>query len=164
MTVAGRLRRLWPPILAGLASFGLLTAAAPAPTAAAACQFGLGFKVLRDAIPTQVGDCLEDESHDPTSGDALQRTTAHHGDGGLLVWRKADNWTAFTDGAQTWINGPAGLAFRSNDQRYNWEADASGFPQPPATGSRCGTERWPVKTLSDPRAASVDLTPHSMGV
>jgi len=28
----------------------------------------------------------------------------------VLVWRKADNRTAFTDGYRTWINGPRGPA------------------------------------------------------
>ena len=48
----------------------------------------------------------------------LQQTT-----GGLLVWRKADNWTAFTDGYRTWINGPNGLVQRLNTERFEWEAD-----------------------------------------
>ena len=66
----------------------------------------LGFAALRAQVgPATVGDCLEDEHANPANGDALQRTT-----GGLLVWRKADNWTAFTDGYHTWINGLAGLA------------------------------------------------------
>ena len=51
-------------------------------------------------------------------GDSVQQTT-----GGLLVWRKADNWTAFTDGYRTWINGPNGLQQRLNTQRFEWEAD-----------------------------------------
>ena len=56
-----------------------------------------------------MGGCLEDERFNPQNGNAEQRTG-----GGLLVWRKADNWTAFTDGAITWISGPAGLVSRSN--------------------------------------------------
>jgi hypothetical protein len=103
------------------------------------------------ASPQLVGSCIEDEHHDPQSGDALQRTT-----GGLLDWRKADNWTAFTDGARTWINGPSGLAYRLNDQLFSWEADAAAFPPTPNAGPRCGTERWPVKTLSDPQASAVN--------
>jgi hypothetical protein len=82
-----------------------------------ACGFRLGFRALHDAIPELVGDCLEDEQHNPENGDGLQRTTR-----GLLVWRKADNWTAFTDGATTWINGPEGLASRPNADRFPWEA------------------------------------------
>jgi hypothetical protein len=40
------------------------------------------------------------------------------------VWRKADNWTAFTDGYRTWVNGPAGLVRRLNTERFPWEGDA----------------------------------------
>src|SRR5438045_279177 len=123
------------------------------------CQFVLGFATLRElASPQLVGTCREDEHHGP-AGDALQQTTE-----GLLVWRKADNWTAFTDGDHTWINGPGGLAYRSNQQRFEWEADASGFSRPPTTGPRCGAERWPVKTLSDSAAGSIELSPHSNSV
>ena len=86
--------------------------------AAAECQFVLGFKTLRDLIGHEiVGECLENEHHG-ANGDALQQTT-----GGLLVWRKADNWTAFTDGYRTWINGPNGLVQRLNTERFAWEAD-----------------------------------------
>ena len=80
----------------------------------------LGFKALRDLIGHDiVGECLENEHHG-ANGDALQHTT-----GGLLVWRKADNWTAFTDGYRTWINGPNGLVQRLNTERFEWEADYS---------------------------------------
>ncbi|HEY8741608.1 MAG TPA: hypothetical protein VIU62_00800 [Chloroflexota bacterium] len=54
----------------------------------------------------------------PLLGDAQQHTTA-----GLTAWRKADNWTAFTNGYRKWINGPQGLAKRLNTQRYSWEAN-----------------------------------------
>lgn len=70
-----------------------------APTSAQAaplCQFSLGFATLHDLIPATVGSCLTDEQHNPANGDAIQQTT-----GGMLVWRKADNWTAFTDGYRT---------------------------------------------------------------
>jgi zinc/manganese transport system substrate-binding protein len=74
-------------------------------------------------IPNQVGTCLDNESFNPDNGDTLQHTT-----GGLLVWRKADNWTAFTDGYQTWINGPNGLQQRPNNERFSWEFNADGLP------------------------------------
>jgi hypothetical protein len=80
------------------------------------CEFRLGFKLLHDSIPEVVGGCLENEHHNPLNGDALQRTS-----GGLLVWRKSDNWTAFTNGSRTWINGPEGLQSRLNDARFGWE-------------------------------------------
>jgi sortase (surface protein transpeptidase) len=88
------------------------------------CQFVLGFQALHDLIPAEVGDCTDDESHNPANGDALQ-----HSSGGLLVWRKADNWTAFTDGSHTWVNGPNGIQERLNTQRFSWEANPDGLPQ-----------------------------------
>ena len=102
--------------LLGFALFLLL----PTSVAAAECQFVLGFNTLRDIVGHDiVGECLEDE-HYEVNGDSLQQTT-----GGLLVWRKADNWTAFTDGYRTWINGPNGLQERLNTQRFAWEGDRS---------------------------------------
>jgi hypothetical protein len=104
-------------------------AAAPAQTqvGSADCQFVLGFKALRDMIPDKVGTCKASEHHNPTNGDGLQETAGVEGKGGLMVWRKADNWTAYTDGYRTWINGPAGLQMRLNTQRFAWEPDASQF-------------------------------------
>ena len=103
----------------------LLPFAGPAPASAAPpCEFVLGFKALHDLIPDVVGDCKTNEYHNPDSGDGLQLTT-----GGLLVWRKADNWTAFTDGYRTWIVGPLGLQQRLNTERFAWERDR------PATSS-----------------------------
>ena len=81
-------------------------------------QFVLGFAALAEQIPEIVGEPLENEHHDPASGDTHQRTTT-----GLMVWRKADNWTAFTDGYRTWINGPRGLESRLNTERLPWEPD-----------------------------------------
>ena len=101
-------------VLLGFALFLLL----PTSVAAAECQFVLGFKTLRDLIGHEiVGECLEIE-HYEANGDSLQQTT-----GGLLVWRKADNWTAFTDGYRTWINGPNGLEQRLNTERFLWEIE-----------------------------------------
>src|SRR5262249_29180817 len=40
------------------------------------------------------------------------------------AWRKTDNWTAFTDGDRTWIQGPAGIQDRPNAERFSWESDA----------------------------------------
>jgi predicted Ser/Thr protein kinase len=71
------------------------------------CQFVLGFKQLRDRIPNEVGECLENEWNDPQSGNAIQRTTR-----GTFLWRKADGVTAFTDGKKIWIDTPAGLQVR----------------------------------------------------
>ena len=103
----------------------LVIAAAFVPTAAAApaaqvgdCHFVLGFKTLHDLIPNVVGSCVADEQY-AANGDGLQQTAS-----GLLVWRKADNFTAFTDGYRTWVNGPFGLQERLNTQRFPWEKGA----------------------------------------
>ena len=80
------------------------------------CRFQLGFAALRAAVPGVVGGCLEDEHHNPENGDALQKTS-----GGLLVWRKSDNFTAFTDGHRSWVAGPYGVQSRLNTERFSWE-------------------------------------------
>ncbi|MHB1160834.1 MAG: hypothetical protein ACYC3V_10970 [Chloroflexota bacterium] len=69
---------------------------------------------------------MEDE-HWGANGDSLQQTST-----GLMVWRKADNWTAFTNGSRTWINGPAGVQERGNDERFDWEAESPPAAAPDA--------------------------------
>src|SRR6266568_5549709 len=99
---------------------GLLLAAFAAPASAQTpppCQFVLGFKTLHDLAPADVGECLDNQAS-AANGDALQHTTK-----GLMAWRKADNWTAFTNGYKTWINGPGGLVTRLNSDRFPWEKD-----------------------------------------
>jgi len=81
----------------------------------------LGFKAFHDRIPDIVGNCRVNVHYNPENGDGLQETTGANSTGGLLVWRKADNWTAFTDGARTWVNGPYGLQSRLNTERFRWE-------------------------------------------
>lgn len=85
---------------------------------ASGCQYVLGFQTLHDLLPSVVGSCVDNQAS-AANGDAQQ-----HSANGLLAWRKADNWTAFTDGFRTWINGPAGVQQRLNTQRYSWEGDA----------------------------------------
>ncbi len=97
----------------------LYLAAVGSASAQSAPELRLGFRALADQIPNTVGRPLEDE-HYSANGDSLQSTT-----NGLLVWRKADNWTAFTDGYRTWINGPNGLESRPNTERLPWEQGAS---------------------------------------
>jgi len=121
------------PGLTMLALGATLLFGQPQPTG---CTFHLGFAALDALIPTIVGDCVDDETFDPTTGDAQQLTT-----NGLLVWRKEDNWTAFTDGSQTWLNGPFGLQQRANAERLWWEYNPDGLPivPPPTDGDRCHT-------------------------
>ena len=80
------------------------------------CQFVLGFSEMHALIPDAVGDCVGNENHDPRDGITRQATT-----GGMLLWRKASNWTGFTDGYHTWVNGPRGLQQRLSIERFNWE-------------------------------------------
>ncbi|MBV8083483.1 MAG: carboxypeptidase regulatory-like domain-containing protein [Chloroflexi bacterium] len=101
----------------------MLLAAIVTPSALGAtsssCQFILGFKTLHDLIPSTVGDCLDNQAF-AADGDAQQHTT-----NGLLVWRKSDNYTAFTDGYHTWVNGPNGVESRLNTQVFPWETPAA---------------------------------------
>jgi hypothetical protein len=128
--------RLLPSLALAFALVPLLALAGqPArPAQAASCEFVLGFQALHSLIPTIVGSCLDDETHNAVNGDGLQATAGANGaGGGLLVWRKADNWTAYTDGYWTWINGPSGVQKRLNTQRFCWEADSPGYPLVPGT-------------------------------
>ena len=103
-------------------------ALAPGANAQAACSFVLGFGSLRDAVGVDVvGSCLEDQHFTPI-GNAEQQTT-----GGLLVWRKADNWTAFTDGNRTWLSGPNGVEARLNGERFPWEVDVGASTSAPVS-------------------------------
>src|SRR5579875_1356790 len=119
--LGGFLVRLIRTVVVVLAlSLGVLP---PAAAQAQGCRFVLGFATLHGLIPGIVGACLENEHHNPVNGDGLQATT-----NGLLVWRKADNVTAFTDGFRTWVNGPFGLQMRLNSQRFFWEMNPEKLP------------------------------------
>ena len=127
----------------------LVVALVPASTAGAQarCDFVLGFAMLRGLLePSVVGSCQENQRFNPGNGNAEQRTT-----GGLMVWRKADNWTAFTDGYRTWINGPQGLQQRLNTERFSWEPDGS--PAAPSTAAQP-----PVPAAAPPSTAPASLS------
>ncbi|MGI8422985.1 MAG: S1C family serine protease [Chloroflexota bacterium] len=113
---------------------GILLALAPGPALAQQqCVFQMGFANLRQSAGAQVvGECLANERFNVANGNAEQPTTS-----GLMVWRKADNWTAFTNGYETWINGPAGLQSRLNKDRFEWESDtpAAVAPSPAAVAA-----------------------------
>ena len=104
------------------ADFSLQPAAA-AGAGPGTCRFVLGFAALHDRLPNVVGACLDNEQHNAVTGDGVQHTT-----GGLLVWTKADNVAAFTDGYRTWLQGPYGLQERLNSQRFPWEPNPGGLP------------------------------------
>jgi hypothetical protein len=129
-------------MIASSAIVALLLGFMPAaPAAAQNCQFVLGFATLHNMIPQIVGNCIDNESHNPANGDALQHTTGVNNAGGLLVWRKADNFTAFTDGFRTWVNGPFGLQVRLNTQRFFWESNPENLQiiPTPVAGAQCHT-------------------------
>ena len=117
---------------------------------AAGCHFVLGFATLDSLIPGVVGACLDDERHDPVNGDGVQHTTK-----GLLVWRKSDNFTAFTDGYRTWVNGIYGVQARLNTQRFTWEANPTGLPvvaTPPVLPTPPGRCRSSAMAMSQQHA------------
>jgi hypothetical protein len=115
------MRRISLVFLAVLASLAMVASTA---LAQGTPEFKLGFKALADQIPQVAGVPLENE-HWGANGDSLQQTTT-----GLMAWRKADNWTAFTNGSRTWVNGPFGVMERANEERFAWEADAASAARP----------------------------------
>lgn len=152
-----RLHRCLVVLLAVATICGTLVGARPA-SAQAACTFKLGFQAIASLIPDIVGACLEDERFNLANGNAEQRTTR-----GLLVWRKADNWTAFTNGATTWINGPDGLESRPNDERFAWENDPVGRPTI-SSGSPAPVPAPSAQPAPGPPSASEPMaTPTSNG-
>lgn len=126
--------------------FALLMLALPVATYAAPdgvpVRFQLGFATMASQVPDVVGTPIENEHHS-ANGDGLQLTTT-----GLMVWRKADNWTAFTNGSMTWVNGPYGVQERSNDARFPWEYDDRGQQIAPVQAS--------ALALPDPAANQFD--------
>jgi hypothetical protein len=149
--------------LAAVLAVGVMSASAllggsqPAEAQVATCGFTLGFQTLHDMIPDIVGSCRENEWHNAFNGDGLQQTT-----GGLLVWRKLDNWTAFTNGSITWINGPFGLQARPNTDRFPWEGVAAP-PELPSNssggGSAGGGSTAPAPTAT-PAASAPEIALH----
>lgn len=106
-----------------------------------ALEFKLGFKLLADQIPQIVGKPLEDEQWAPNGDYSWQRTTT-----GLMMWRKADNWTAFSDGRRTWIIHDGGVMPRLNSERFPWE---SGAPLPDWI--------WPMLTTDELKNADYSV-------
>ena len=111
------LRLLGMAVVAALAALALTVAGVGRAAAVQTdCEFVLGFSDLQAMAPGTVGDCLENENHDPRDGITRQPTT-----GGVLTWHKDTNWTAFTDGYRTWVSGPQGLQERLSIERFDWE-------------------------------------------
>lgn len=146
-------------IVATLIVIGLLVAAANAVDVHGqdACSFVGGFARLRELVGAdKIGNCLEDEHFNVENGNAEQRTT-----GGLLVWRKADNFTAFTDGGTTWVNGPEGLQKRPNNERFAWETDPVTAPSTTvaSTGPVASSPPAPTPTATSAVARSASPAP-----
>jgi uncharacterized protein YkwD len=115
--------------------------------------FMLGFKVLADRIPDVAGSPIENEHYD-AAGNSQQLTTT-----GLMVWRRTDNWTAFTDGSRTWINGPYGVQDRANTDRFDWEAPPPAAPLlAPTSLSHGSAAPAPSSTTQDSSEAAAALT------
>ena len=126
---------------------------APVAGQPAPCRFTLGFADLRQAIgASTVGECLQDEYQDPVSGDTRQATTR-----GELVYRRASNTSAFTNGYETWVMGPNGLQRRLNTERFAWEPDAASFARAgegtAATAARPSPTRPTVTAVASPATA-----------
>lgn len=149
-----------PALLLALLCLALMPLAAssePVP------EFRQGFKLLADLIPDVAGKPLENEHHNPLNGDALQRT-----DNGLMVWRKADNWTAFTNGSLTWISGPLGLQMRRNDERFDWEIEPAPTlvptaVQPTSPESSAAPTKRPLPTATPSPPSSGIRSPDPAG-
>ncbi|MGH2365863.1 MAG: hypothetical protein ACRDHX_14580, partial [Chloroflexota bacterium] len=124
----------------------------PAQTTPAACQFILGFKTLQALDAGGIGTCLDNQTF-AGNGDALEHTTK-----GLMVWRKSDNWTAFTNGYMTWINGPNGLVSRLNTVRFPWEKDPITAPTPSPTPAATPSPSTPAAATSSSSSGTPSFT------
>ncbi len=102
--------------LALMLALGMFAVVAGSVLAQSTPQFRVGFATLAALIPDEAGQPLANEQFNSQQGQSLQPTTR-----GLMVWRKADNATAFTDGETTWILGPLGLQQRPNGFLFAWE-------------------------------------------
>jgi hypothetical protein len=117
-----------------LASLLCCLALAPPAAAQSASQCTLldTFRSLHDAAPSEVGECRGGQI-DEDNGDASQATNK-----GLLLWRKADNWTVFIGPSRTLILGPEGPTRRANTERFAWELNGftpeAGMFGDPASG------------------------------
>ena len=83
---------------------------------AAQCEIRPRFRVLAEALPELIGNCVASEALNGETGDIEQPV-----DGGVLVLRSADSTPVFTDGWQSWVAGPNGIETRLNSERLAWE-------------------------------------------
>ncbi|MFN8499666.1 MAG: hypothetical protein U0641_17575 [Anaerolineae bacterium] len=128
------------------------------PTQAQGCQFVLGFATIQQQIPQIVGQCVTNETHDG-AGNANQLTT-----NGMMQWRSSDNFTAFTDGYRSWVNGPCGLEVRLNTQRFPWEANPTGLQVVPSACQGNVAIAPPIEVMPAPVIEfTVDANPIRQG-
>jgi hypothetical protein len=134
-----------------------LPAAAQQVDAPRSCQYIRGFKRLHDLAPDDVGACTSRRIF-AGNGDVLQYTT-----NGMMVRRGGDNWTAFTNGYMTFIDGPRGLVTRLNADRFDWERDTpADQPAGASSGSRVGpAHAYPNPALT-PGATNPRVTQRSI--
>ena len=100
-----------------VALVAVLAVSGQVPTGLAAqCEIRPRFRVLAEALPELIGNCVASEALNGETGDIEQPV-----DGGVLVLRSADNTPVFTDGWQTWVAGPNGIETRLNSERLAWE-------------------------------------------
>lgn len=106
-----------PRLLAALVVVAaLLIGSAPAASAAPYCQSGqtpqfvFGFKTLSENLGDRMGQPIECEHTQASTGDVQQQTTK-----GLAFWRKATNTPTFTNGYEHWALDSIGMLYWTGD-------------------------------------------------
>ncbi|MFN8498682.1 MAG: hypothetical protein U0641_12590 [Anaerolineae bacterium] len=153
----GRFLVLGVVVMAALGALLLSSITAAPPAQAQGCQYTMGFRAIYDQIPDDVGPCVTNEQYDP-DGNSHQQTA-----NGLMEWRKADNFTAFTDGYRSWVNGPCGLEMRLNAQRFPWEANSEGLPVVSSACKAAPQAQAQAQPLAHGKASAVAAFPFSAG-
>jgi hypothetical protein len=110
-------------LLVGQPAPAALAQAAPFCAAGTSPSFSQGFAALKASLGDAMGDPLECEHTDSSSGDVLQQTST-----GLAFWRKSTNTPTFTDGYHKWALTSRGLVA--------WEGSAN---DPPNTARGAGS-------------------------
>ena len=96
-------------------------------------------------------------------GDTYQLSaTANFSDGSTQIVTGSANWSSSNAlvaqlSASGLLTAVATGSFTARAAYQGQSASEGASVEPAVTGQSCGIERWPVKTLSDPSATSVDL-------
>ncbi|MBI4492874.1 MAG: hypothetical protein HY690_08795 [Chloroflexi bacterium] len=99
-------------------------------------QFVFGFKALSDNLGERMGQPLECEHSEATTGDTHQRTTR-----GLAFYRKATNTPTFTNGFEHWALDAIGLLYWTGD---SIDPPASGAASPTPPGAQAADPDHPI--------------------